>query len=108
MPCSTAWPLAESLHGHPPGANEIDRVVTALSDYNARRIKAVQRIQRAAVAYQFISENGTSPGIRQLRDGAMRTVSSLIKHQNAHLQHILQRDTAEALAATRQLAPRPA
>lgn len=100
--------LAESLRCLSPGMNQIDGIETALSDYNARRIKAVQRIQRAAVAYQFISENWTLPGIRQLRDGAMRTAVRLTKHQDAHLQHILQRDPVEALAATRQLAPQPA
>jgi hypothetical protein len=47
-------------------------VTAALRAYSGRRLATVTRLQRLALAYQRISETCTAPGIRQLRNLAMR------------------------------------
>lgn len=88
--------LAECLTGGGP-------VADALAGYSDRRRAAVTRIQRLALVYQRISETWTVPGVRQARDRLMVTAARLAPHPDRQLGRVMQRDPAEALAATRAL-----
>lgn len=78
-------------------------IPTALSRYNSRRHRSVARIQHAAIAYQRISETLTGDWVRAPRNAAMRAVVRLLPDSGDRLAHILQRDPAETIAATRAL-----
>lgn len=82
-----------------------DRIDAALTAYSARRRAAVLRLQRFAVAYQRMSEAITLPGLRRLRDAAMRGAVRLLPENTGPIEQILQRDPAEAFEATRALHP---